>query len=324
ACRYCGFSREVLLPRREIDADQLLAFGQALSEFQTATGRPVLVSWLGGEPYQWSQLWPVSERFQRQYGLSLGITTNGNALASQQIRQQTKLRFDQLTLSVDGLAADHDAVRQRPGGYMRLRESCQRLREEDSSGTLWIRVNMVLMRSNIAHFAGACRELIAWGVNEVTFNQLGGNDRPEFYPENCLLPEQVAAFRAELPKLREEFSSHGVRIAGSDHYLSRIAATTAGRRMPIEDCRPGTRFLFVDEAGQVSPCSFTSRSCSVTMTQLTAGHQITDLPQMLAERRAAAPIAACRDCHATHMFDKFERVSEDRNISSPRSPRPPR
>lgn len=305
ACRYCGFSREGSFARREIDTDELLAFGRALSEYRAAMARPVLVSWLGGEPYQWSQLWRVSDHFQRQLGLSLGITTNGTALASQRVRAQTLERFDQLTISVDGLAADHDAVRQTSHGYMRLRECCLRLRQEASNERLWIRANMVLMRSNIGHFAAACRELIAWGVNEVTFNQLGGNDRPEFYPHNRLLPEQVTAFCAELPQLREELLPRGLLISGSDRYLARIAATTAGRSLPVDDCRPGASFLFVDEMGRVSPCSFTSRTCSVPWHCLTTWEQIAALPMLLAQHRAARPIEACRDCHATHVFDKF-------------------
>ena len=38
---------------------------------------------------------------------------------------------------------------------------------------LKVRVNIVLMRDNIAGFAPLCRMLAGWGVDEISFNQAG-------------------------------------------------------------------------------------------------------------------------------------------------------
>ena len=48
-----------------------------------------------------------------------------------------------------------------------------------------------MMRRTICDFPWLCRELASWGIREITCNQLGGADRPEFFPTNRLLPEQI-------------------------------------------------------------------------------------------------------------------------------------
>jgi sulfatase maturation enzyme AslB (radical SAM superfamily) len=316
ACRYCGFSREVRRDRREIDSAQLMAFGQQLSDYQSTYDRPVLVSWLGGEPYQWSKLWPISTLFSQDYGLSLGLTTNGVALCHATTRKRTLEIFDQLTISVDGPSSAHDLLRPMQGGFAALRENCLALRNQDSTRSLWLRANMVLTRSNIEQFEDICMELVEWGINELTFNQLGGNDRPEFYPANRLLIDQVELFRSQLLEIRARMTERGLVIQGSDAYLDRIVSTTDNLPIPIDECWPGNKFLFVDEHGRMSPCSFTNESYGVEIGEIRSSCDLIELPLRFRTMRKLTPCRACGDCHATHVFDKFDSLSNHANSRS--------
>src|SRR5438105_13158384 len=76
-CWFCEYNRQLRRPRPVARAEDVLRFGQVLADYADRSGRPLLVSWLGGEPLVWPPLIAVSRRFKHDYGLGLGLTTNG-------------------------------------------------------------------------------------------------------------------------------------------------------------------------------------------------------------------------------------------------------
>ncbi len=313
-CRYCGYSRDVVRSRTEIPLDPLLRLGQLLAELRESYHRDVHVSWLGGEPFQWSALRQATPTF-RDFGLTLGITTAGAQLTDHHVRRWTQQSFDEITISVDGLAHHHRQQRNTQG-YLRLKSAVQALRKEShieaihrTEATprerLWLRANLVLTRLNIDDFAAILVELGQWGFDELTVNQLGGNDRPEFYPDHHLQPNQVARFIDHIPHFENLADELGIKFRCSTAYLHRIQASTLGTRIPIRDCRPGTQFLFVDEFARISPCSFTVGQASVPIANLNCVDDLIGLPSLFTSLRSAKCPQPCGDCHATHMFDKF-------------------
>jgi MoaA/NifB/PqqE/SkfB family radical SAM enzyme len=305
ACRFCGYSRELVRPRFIANVDEVIAFGEVLTSHAQLNGRSVLVSWLGGEPLLWPAL-PKVSRLVRRLGLRLGITTNGLPLASPAVRDCLVSNYEQVTVSVDGLAPFHDAVRGSPGLFDSIRENVRRLRAKLASSTV-LRVNTILMRENVSAFGAFCEEMADWGFDELTFNQLGGGDRPEFFPANRLLPGQVERFIAELPGLRQRMTDRGLHIRGSSRYLNRLRATSLDERIPIDDCGPGERFLFIDEQSRVSPCSFTCGEYGVPLNELDTPEKLAALPGRFAAMRDERRAKACDDCHSTQVFEKFDR-----------------
>ncbi len=282
-------------------------FGRILCEVQRLGEHSILVSWLGGEPLAWGELADLSRRFHQEFGLRLGVTTNGLPLALPSVRASLLNDYEQITISIDGLADFHDEVRGQAGLFGRLREHVAQLRSEDPQGRLWRRVNIVLMRGNIHAFASFAQEMADWGFHELTFNQLGGNERPEFYSKHHLLPDQVQQFVAELPELKKRMAQQGLQISGSGRYLNRLLATSAGQRIAIDDCQPGTEFLFIDALGRISPCSFSSDTYGVPLSEVRSVKHFLRLSDRFREIRQRHRLAVCEDCHATHVFDKFKR-----------------
>lgn len=302
-CAFCAYSRALDRSRRDADSAEVRRFGNVLADFQQSTGRRVLVSWLGGEPLLWPPLAELSKHFTRTLGLALSTTTNGTALAAPGVSEMLAAHFSELTVSVDGFADFHDRVRDCPGGFASLRESVRAFAALGASTLL--RANTVLMRGNVAEYPALCRELAAWGFRELTFNQLGGNDRPEFFPDNRLLAAQVCALFATLPALRGELAERGVELRGSPAYLRRVEATTNDVRLPIQDCAPGARFLFIDERGFAAPCSFTAPGYGVAISEIRDPRDLLALPGRFAAMRRAEKLAPCLDCHSTQVFEKF-------------------
>jgi AdoMet-dependent heme synthase len=306
-CRFCAFDRSVDRPRREADVSLILSFGRVLADYAQSTGEAVLVSWLGGEPLLWAPLKDLSATYHHQFGLKVSTTTNGSSLASKEMRDHLIEHYTDLTVSVDGVDATHDASRGWPGGYSEVRHGLRRLAEEKRRLGRGPRLgaNVVLMRDNFAEFEPLCLELASWGVETVTFNQLGGNDRPEFYPDHRLLPDQADRLAEELPRLRAQLATKGLHLQGGREYLRRIQATTRGTKLPVGDCLPGKGFLFIDETGTVAPCSFSVGECGLPVEQIDSVETLCQLGRHFSgERRRKSP-PACGDCHSNEVFDKF-------------------
>jgi MoaA/NifB/PqqE/SkfB family radical SAM enzyme len=306
ACAFCGYSRELDRARAVAQVDRTLAFARLLAEYQRSHRRRVLVSWLGGEPLLWRDL-PVLSQAVKQLGLGLSVTTNGVPLASPTVRHSLIADYQEVTISVDGVGAFHDWCRNAPGLFEQIAANVAALDEENKAAgsPLRIKVNTILMCGNIADFEALCRQVAGWSVQELTFNQLGGRDRPEFYPANRLLPEQVERFAGELPGIRQRMQQLGLAIRGGERYLQRIASTSRGEAIAVDDCQPGRQFLFVDERGFVSPCSFTAESCGVSLDELQTAEDVAQLPVRFAQRRKSEQPPACHDCHSTQVFQKF-------------------
>jgi MoaA/NifB/PqqE/SkfB family radical SAM enzyme len=310
ACGFCAYDRRVERPRADAEPGAVLAFGAALAAYQRRTGDQVLVSWLGGEPLLWRPLAGLTAALTGELGLRVSVTTNGTALASPAVRAHLLEHYSEVTVSVDGFAPVHDRLRGWPGGFATLRRAVAALaadKRRAGRGPL-LRANVVLMRDNVADFERLCVELSGWGVEEITFNQLGGNDRPEFFPAHRLRPEDVDRLDRRLDALRARLAPAGTALRGGDRYVERIASSTAGRRLPVYECAPGERFLFVSERGVVAPCSFTGDAYGVPLSELATADDVAALPARFAAARGRRRAAVCDDCPSTQVFDKFAPV----------------
>lgn len=307
ACPFCRFDRTQGGKRRNADPQAIRRFGECLTQYQEETGESVLVSWLGGEPLRWSPLEELSATFVREYGLRVSTTTNGTTLGSPEVRRHLLDHYAELTVSVDARGDDHDRLRGSPGLYATLARNIRLLADEAVAlaKPIKLRVNIVLMKQTVGTFAELCEEIAGWGIQEISFNQLGGNDRPEFYPDHRLLPEQVLALQAALPALRDRLAKKGVQLLGSSGYLHRMNASSRDERVPVYDCQPGRKFLFIDIEGRVAPCSFTTANCGRNIVDFTSGADLRRLSPMFHDRIVQARPAACDDCQSTRVFEKF-------------------
>ncbi len=166
-----------------------------------------------------------------------------------------------------------------------------------------LRANIVLMRSTIDGFAALTDELAAAGIDEISYNLLGGRDRPGFYAAEAVPPAALDRLLQQLPQLRLRLADVGVTLIGSDDYATRLRAASHGQRWPVDDCAPGTRFLFVDEHGRIAPCAFTGVEYGIALDDIDG---LDELPSRFAAARRARCSAACSDCPSTQVFGKFD------------------
>lgn len=304
ACPFCGFDRRLHWPRRHASLAQVFNTFAALRE--AFAPQPLEISWLGGEPTLWPHLMAATAHV-RAHGACVSMTTSGWCLDQPTWRNWMVGNLAALTLSIDDLASQHDALRGSSGLHARLLAGMcdlRALRGLDVAPVL--RVNIVLMRDNIQRFDALCLALADAGVDEICFNALGGNDRPEFYPRHHLLPAQVCAFGERFADRRVALARRGVRLLGSPNYLARLSATAHGKSIAIADCEPGQRHVFINLDAHISPCSFTSAMYALQPENLQSEVMGVHPARQFAALRAARPAAACADCHCTNVFGKFE------------------
>ncbi|NEX93375.1 radical SAM protein [Caulobacter sp. 17J65-9] len=305
SCPFCAYDKRLPLARSQADPAEVARVVDLLGDWRALTGHPVLLSWLGGEPLLWKPLDALTRR-ARARGLEISTTTNGTTLASARSRAHLLEHYREVTVSIDGFADFHDAMRGWPGAFAKLESGVRQLVAERAAADagLKVRANVVLMRGNVARFGELCRTLADWGVDEISFNQLGGRDRPEFFPENRLRPADVEALAASLPALRREIAP--TRLLGGPAYLERIRETTLDLPLPIADCRVADRFLFIDEQGRIAPCNFAVEHFGLTTADLAAPADLKALAGRLNLAQRACPAPACADCHSTQQFSKFD------------------
>ncbi len=305
SCGFCAYDRRIKRARKTADPHEVKRGLALLSDFAEQRGEPIHISWLGGEPLLWRPLFDLTTLHAKRGRLRFSATTNGRTLHQPSVRDCLMAHLSELTLSVDALAQTHDALRGNPGLWTQLADAVSKLARARNAASLKLRVNTVLMRSTLPQFYELCHALADWGIDEITFNALGGRDRPEFFPAERLRPEDWATFCGTLPSLRASLASKGVALAGTPSYLDRIGASALNISRPIADCAPGEDHLFIDCDGLISPCHHTGADYGLSLSSVHTVDDLIALPVQFRAARKISPSAHCSDCLSTRVFGKF-------------------
>ena len=307
-CLFCSYSNEVIRKRDVADYADILRFLKVLGMYKDVSKQETLISWLGGEPFLWEHIIPLSKEINENYGINISTTTNGLLLSSKETREGIIKHFSEIVFSLDGFRQCNDRIRKLNGHYEKVTKNILELSKEkkEAGSNLIIKANTILMRENIESFEEFCNELVALGVNEITFNQLGGFDRPEFYEDNRLLYNQVKQFSSDLPRLKEKFYKMGLKIHGSNDYLQRIMSSIENKKIAIDECNPGKWFWFINENGFISPCSYTSYEYMLHIDSIKKIEDINKVEEYFKDLRKSKRSHWCDDCHCTQLYNKFE------------------
>jgi len=304
-CKFCSYARDVDRKRENADPAQIRDFIKILGEYKEKTKRDVLVSWIGGEPFLYRDIMELSKELASR-NLGVSVTTNGVLLQEKDLTDISEY-FTEIVFSIDSFEECNDEVRGLKGHFKRVSECIKRLNEIrlEKRSKLKIKVNTILMRGNIDDFKAFCLYLKQIGVDEVTFNRLGGFDRPEFYSDHSLLPEQSRAFCNDFTRLRSELEESGIVIHGSRKYMDRFLTAAENIPNPIEECDPGSWFWFINENGYISPCSYTTYEYMVPISDIKSWDTIDKVEERFRKFRETQRSKWCDDCFCTQVYDKF-------------------
>lgn len=306
-CKFCSYSNDVERKRDNADDIEVKRLIDILCDYRKSNNREFLISWIGGEPFLWKNIISYS-KILFENGIEVSTTTNGLLLNDRDTLTDISKYFSEIVFSIDSFKECDDDVRRCKGHFDTVTRNIQMVDEmrKKMNSKLKVKVNTILMRRNADQFDEFCGFLAMLGVDEVTFNQLGGYDRPEFYNDNRLLTGQVEELFAKLPHIKKSFAEKGLIIHGSEKYKERILMTTRNEKNPISECNPGSWFWFINENGFISPCSYTSYEYMYSTKNIVCVDNIDKVEDYFRVKRKNSRSHWCDDCYCTQVYDKFE------------------
>jgi MoaA/NifB/PqqE/SkfB family radical SAM enzyme len=236
-CGYCIFSSGPSPIRGELDVKEIFAAMTALR----ARGFSHL-KFTGGEPFARRDMVEILELTQT-FGFECDISTNASLITEKLARRLRALtRLSMVHVSVDGPTAEpHEAAR----GAKTFAPTVRGLAILVAAGVP-VRVGFVISKYNehaLADMAAFCRNA---GAAELIFSIMepAGRLAGDCSAVTARSPDEIAVEVAELSRrfegmLRVQFASNR-RTAPASHGT----------------CPGGSRFLFIDHLGRVSPCSW--------------------------------------------------------------------
>ncbi len=208
-------------------------------------------------------------------------------------------------LSLDGVGADHDAIRGTPGGFDRVLRSCERLaRLARRHPRLELGVNTVFCRANQRRMDGIV-DFVAGldGVRSHTLTMARGDRGAGAFAD-----VDLEEYRRATARLEERWSRRFHRFAGSglkaaqDRVQHRLVRETLlGGRRPVP-CSAGRLAVVLSETGELWACE--GRRGDPLGNVRAAGYDVAAVLRFAAARRAREEIAAggCGCAHECNLL----------------------
>lgn len=206
--------------------------------------RPVVCSVSGGEPLlrkNYDQLLAG----MRPWCHYLMIITNGALLNDESAARLRGAGVDQITISLDYLSKQHDAVRKIDGLFEHISNMVPRLTAKGYA----VCFNSIIMESNIDHVLPLARQAKEWGadISFSSFCTLKANEKSEMVHQ-----EKIKKLREVIGELKvmKRTSRH---IKNSHFYLDNIAPYF--EQGGIQGCKAGHTFIQITPDGYVQRCA---------------------------------------------------------------------
>ena len=292
-CAMCNIFRHP--DQRFLDADVYRRLVEGLARLGC-----FYLSFAGGEPLLDPTL---AERIRlARAGIPyVHLVTNGLSLTERRVRELVEAGLSEISISIDGLEADHDRVRGLAGAFAKTMAGLETVRALFPE--LPVVVNTVISPETLGSLEPLADRLAALGVMH-KFQPV--NAHPEFEGMDSAAaryawtPAQVAQVRRFLERVAARSN-----VVNSPYFLSRIPAYLEGRTeggLFAAPCRYGTHHLEVSSDGRVHPC--------LTGTAWQGGFALDgELEPLLASdpyRAAVKALESCTGCRDNMYVCNFE------------------
>jgi len=303
ACPWCFYLKSTDAPPagKDLSLDEIGRVSQSL-------GRLLWVAFSGGEIFLRDDLEDVAGLFHdRNRPPFMLFPTNG--LLPQTIHERTERILRRcpdsaviVKLSLDGIGADHDALRRSPGAFDKALETYRllgALREHHANlelgvNTVFLSENQNRMDEIIDFVAG----LDTRGTH--TISMVRGNLREERYKT-----VDVGKYRRAIDRLEKDLKDgttgvhrfSGARLkAAQDIVQRRLIHRTLVEDRRLVPCYSGRLNLVLTESGDIHPCEILGQSLGNVREH---GYDVRRLLRTEQARAVLGPIAAGA-CHCTH------------------------
>jgi MoaA/NifB/PqqE/SkfB family radical SAM enzyme len=294
--------------RDAVDAAPELSIGE-IRRIARSMGGLLWVLFSGGEPFLRDDLVEISQIFHdTNDACFLTYPTNGLlpeviAERTEEILKRCRNSVVVLKLSLDGVGADHDEVRQVPGGFDRLMDAYQRLAAlAEAYPRLEIGVNTLFCPENQRRMEGIIEFVRGLrGVRSHTITMFRGRE-----PGTGIGNLDLSHYARVMRHLDHRWRSRSDRFhrfaggrlkAAQDRLQSRLIHRTLSHGRRLIPCYAGALNLVLTESGELHPCEGRWDRSFGNVRE--AGHDVGAMLRSERARRVLDEIAR-GDCYCSH------------------------
>jgi radical SAM protein with 4Fe4S-binding SPASM domain len=246
-CLHCGPRAGRARPD-ELDTDEALRLVDDLAELGVGE-----VTLIGGEAYLRNDVLLVIRRI-RERGMNAAMTTGGLNLTRARAEAMVEAGLESVSVSIDGLEANHDHVRARPGSWRAALAALQHVREAGAR----VACNSQFNRFNRFDHLRLLDILASEGVRawQLQLTIPHGN-AADF--DVCLEPHMVLDVFSELEKIIPRAAKFGVRLwpANNLGYFGPLEEALRGSFRACghyQGCTAGSGVIGIESDGAIKPC----------------------------------------------------------------------
>ena len=235
-CRYCMFASGKPNPRGELSTAE--AF-RCLDQLRASGFTHIKLT--GGEPFLRRDLVSII-KYAHSLGFSLDVSTNASTINAETAHRLKRSGTELVHVSLDGPdASTHDAVR-GAGACEKTMRGIQEL----VAHAVPVRIGTALFAGNERRLADMVEHCAAINVPALIFSLVEPSGRASS-GEVRPITRHPAELAGEIAELAEAFRG---RLAVSQSFYTTPDA--------ISECPGGDRLLFINECGELSPCTWAS------------------------------------------------------------------
>jgi len=252
-CLHCGSDCVKNDSTREAELDGELIKRELRSIAKSYSPWSITFAIIGGEPLVREDIIGVGA-YAAGLGFNWGITTNGMLLSPDMIRRLKEARLSTISVSFDGIEADHDALRNCKGSHKTVKAAIRRLLED----RFYRKFDVICCVSsiNINHLEEFIGEAVSLGIPAVRFTPVFSRGRAS--KNNRLMLDKSGYLRMlEFIKKQRE-SQSGIKV-----YLSEEGYWGPEWECVVRDefhyCASGVQIGSILHDGKVTGCPSVSR-----------------------------------------------------------------
>lgn len=162
-CEFCGSRCGDLPPdllRQELTSEEICRCFREIAE--ACNPENVMINVTGGEALLRRDLFDIMS-YASALGFPWGLVTNGSLIDETAVRKMKQSGMRTISISLDGTAGIHNAIRNIPDGFQKIREAVRLLKQADFLDEL--QITTVVNHKNIGELEPLYSILQDWGID---------------------------------------------------------------------------------------------------------------------------------------------------------------
>ena len=248
-CSYCIFSSETIKYENELMTDEVKRTIKELKE-----NNFTYIKFTGGEPFTRKDMTEIL-KYAKELGFDMDISTNASLITEKIAKELKDINFLMVHVSLDGADKNsHEFVRGKDT-FERTLRGIKYLTQND----IYTRIGTVIYKQNEDRLEDIVKLAIELKANEIIFSFMEAVGRLEG-DDTIISKKTIGAVSNEIDKL---VLKYGKQIQVKYSF-------TENKVCKSEECCPAVKkFLYINNLGQVSPCTLVVANNTEYQSKLT-------------------------------------------------------